>query len=177
MHASHDPGPIVAASRDISRRSLVVGAGFAGIAAALAAAGWTVETYAQDATPISTPQPMAELNALVVLYGQPTDPAAFEEYYVTTHLPLANGIELLQQLILVSNLVLPEGGQGDHYRMTLGVAASQDDLMTVLASEQGQAAVADIANFATGGFTAYLGHVESMARTEGESTPAASPGA
>lgn len=171
MHVPHGPGPIVAASRDLSRRSVVVGLGFSGIAAALAAAGWRVDMLAQEATPINTPQPAADLNALVVLYGPPVDPAAFEEYYANVHLPLASEIELLQELILVSNLVLPEGGAGDHYRMTLGLAASQDDLMTVLASEQGQAAIADLANFATGGFTAYLGYVESLTGPSGAVTP------
>ena len=113
------------------------------------------------------------MNALVVLYGQPEDPVAFEDYYARVHLPLAGEIELLKELILVSNLVLPEGGQGDQYRMTLGVASSQDDLMTVLASEQGQAAIADLANFATGGFTAYLGYVQSLPGPAGSSTPKA----
>ena len=54
MKAPHVPGPLVAASRDISRRSVVVGFGFAGIAAAFAAAGWSVAVQAQGATPTSS---------------------------------------------------------------------------------------------------------------------------
>ena len=56
---------------------------------------------------------------LIILYGPPDDPDAFEDYYSAHHIPYA----------------------------------SMDDLRAGLASADGQATIADLANFATGGAT------------------------
>jgi uncharacterized protein (TIGR02118 family) len=92
------------------------------------------------------------VHRLVVSYGQPEDPAAFDAYYRETHAPLA-----LQQPGLV--------------RFTYGHAQSLDPRQTApyfvaeldfdseqamgesMASPEGRAAGKDIANFATGGVT------------------------
>jgi len=90
------------------------------------------------------------VHRLVVTYGQPSDPAAFDAYYRETHTPLA-----LKQPGLV--------------RLTFGRAASLDPAQSApylvaeldfdseqvmgesLASPEGRAAAKDLANFATGG--------------------------
>jgi uncharacterized protein (TIGR02118 family) len=177
MNVPHGSGPIVAASRNISRRSVVVGSGFAGIAAALAAAGWKVDVLAQDASPVSSPQPMADLNAVEVIYNHPTDPAAFQDHLHNNHIPTAWEVPDLIQLIVHSDLVGVDGAPGDIYQIGTVIFDSQASLESALASDQGQAAIADIANFATGGFTAYLAHVEFLDRPEGSGTPEATPGA
>jgi uncharacterized protein (TIGR02118 family) len=177
MHVSHGSGPIVAASQDISRRSVVVGLGFAGIAAALAAAGWKVDVLAQDATPVSSPQAMEEFNAIEIIYGHPTDPAAFQDYLHNRHIPIAWELPGLQQLIVHSSMVGVDGVPGDIYQIGTVIFASQAELEADTASEQGQAVVADIASFATGGFAAYLAHVEFLERPDDTGTPEASPGA
>ena len=161
--------PIVASSRDISRRSIVVGFGFTGIAAALAAAGWRVDVLAQDATPVSSPPPV-EHNAIQVMYGPPTDPAAFQDYLYTNHVPLAWQLPGLEHLIAHSGVVGVDGVAGDIYQMATVVFAGPAELQAVLTSEMGQAVVADLATFATGGFTLYLSHVELLERPEGTGT-------
>ena len=176
MHVPHGPGPIVAASRDISRRSVIVGAGFAGIAAAFAAAGWRVDVLAQDATPPSGPPPVQDQNALVFLYGQPTDPAAFQDYMMNTHLPLASTIPGLQEFIAHLSLVSVDGADSDLYQIGTVLFAGPSELGVALESEEAQAAFADLANFTTGGFTAYLSNVLSIPVSPSTSPEASSTG-
>lgn len=176
MHVPHGPGPIVAASRDISRRSVVVGFGFAGLAAAFTAAGWKVDVLAQDATP-APDAPTVDLNAIQIIYDHPTDPAAFQDYLHNQHLPMAWELPGLRQIIAHSDLIGVDGVQSDIYQIGTVIFESQAALEADIATDHGQAVVADIANFATGGFTAYLAHVEFLERPEGTGTPEASPGA
>lgn len=171
MDVPHGPGPLVAASRDISRRSVVVGFGFAGIAAALTAAGWQVEVLAQDATPAPA-QPMNEFNALLVVYNHPEDAGAFQDYLMNTHIPIVLQVPGLQHLLVHSDLTTTEFIPGDIYQLGTPVWASQADLEAALASEEGQAAIADVGNFATGGFSAYLAHFRTIP-VPGGATPMA----
>lgn len=171
MDVPQGPGPLVVASRDFSRRSLIVGAGFAGIAAALAAAGWRVDVLAQDATPAPA-QPMNELNALLVVYNHPEDTSAFQDYLRNTHMPIVYDVPGLQHLLIHSDITTTEFIPGDIYQLGTVVFANQADLEAGLASEEGQAGIADVANFATGGFSAYLVHFE-MVQLPGSATPMA----
>lgn len=108
MNVAHGPGPIIVASRDLSRRSVVVGLGFAGIAAALAAHGWSVEALAQASTPAASPEPTRELNALVSLYGFPMDQSAFQEHLYAAHFPLVRQVPGARQILLHSNITTSE---------------------------------------------------------------------
>jgi uncharacterized protein (TIGR02118 family) len=54
----------------------------------------------------------------------------------------------------------PDGTRPAFYRMAELYFASQDQMQTAMASPEGQATMADIANFATGGATLMLGLVE-----------------
>ena len=92
------------------------------------------------------------VHRLVVSFGTPEDPAAFDAYYRDTHAPLA-----LKQPGLI--------------RLTFGHAVAMDPAQTVpyliaeldfdseqamgesLASPEGRAAGKDLRNFATGGVT------------------------
>ncbi len=145
------------------------GVGLGGVAAALTAAGWQVDATAQDSSPIAATT--AEPNAIVVLFGHPTDVAAFEDYYLTTHRPLAlqmpNLLEILGGPVL-GNL---DGSEADFHRMAILRYASQDDLEASLASPEGEEAFADVANFATGGVTALLTSLESTPGTGATATP------
>jgi uncharacterized protein (TIGR02118 family) len=119
---------------------------------------------------------VAELNTAVALYGQPTDPAAFDDYYLTIHVPHAQAIPGVQEVVLGSGLVTPEGAPIEYYRLSMLRFATQEDLMASLQSAEGQAAFADIPNFATGGATAFLMHMETVPGAASGATPAATPG-
>lgn len=90
--------------------------------------------------------------ALIVSYGQPTDPTAFDAYYTTTHRALADKIPGVASW-RAGHCASPDGSQPDHYLIAVLEFDTTDALHAGLGSPEGQAAVADIANFATGGAT------------------------
>lgn len=99
---------------------------------------------------------------VTVLYGTPTDPAAFDEYYRSTHIPLASKMQGLTEwnLTWVGN---QDGSMTDKIYLIADLyAADEAAMMTILGSPEGQAASADVPNFATGGATFLFGGVETV---------------
>ncbi len=96
---------------------------------------------------------------LNVLYNTPTDPEAFEDYYAQTHLPIAGRIPSVEHLVLLKGLPGPDGGAPAYYRVAQLFFADADTMGAAMASSEAQAAVADLANFATGGFSVYVAEV------------------
>ena len=92
------------------------------------------------------------VHRLVVTYGQPSDPAAFDAYYRDTHTPLA----LKQPGLLRLTFGHPEA-MGKVESLPYLVAEldfeSEEAMGQTLASPEGKAAGGDLANFATGGVT------------------------
>jgi uncharacterized protein (TIGR02118 family) len=88
---------------------------------------------------------------LVVMYKTPRDAAAFDKYYAEKHAPLAKKIPGLRKYeISKGPVATPAGPSGYHLVATLtfdSLAAVQ----SALGSPEGQAAGADVQNFATGG--------------------------
>lgn len=89
---------------------------------------------------------------LTVLYGHPKDPQEFDHYYHETHIPLAKQMKgLLGWTIGKCESAVP--GERAPYYMIVGLFAnSRADLESILASPEGQATIADVPKFATGGF-------------------------
>jgi uncharacterized protein (TIGR02118 family) len=96
----------------------------------------------------------------VVLYVAPEDPAAFERYYAETHTDLAQAIPGLQRFEAARGIATPDGGAVPYQRIAELSFADMDALEAGLGSEQGQAAVDDIANFATGGVTIFFAEID-----------------
>lgn len=88
---------------------------------------------------------------IVVLYGQPDDPAAFEEYYAGTHVPLAAKMPNVRRFESGQVLSSADGGTPPYHRIAELWFDNQEELGAATSSAEGQATVADIANFATGG--------------------------
>lgn len=95
---------------------------------------------------------------LTVLYGQPTDPEAFEVYYAKTHLPLVAEMKGIRRTELTV-FTAPEGTLPEYYRMAELYFDTQEHMESVISSQEGQLAVADIDNFASGGATVLIGQV------------------
>ena len=97
---------------------------------------------------------------ITLLYGHPQSPQAFERYYKEIHLPLAG------RMGGVARLELTRFGPGldaeppEYYRMAELYFASAAQLQATLGSPEGQAVVADLPNFATGGVTVMVGTVD-----------------
>lgn len=87
---------------------------------------------------------------LMVFYRAPKDAAAFDRYYATTHVPLAKSIPGLVQLETSQGPVTTAGETAYHLVAILHFSSMQS-LGAALASPEGQAAKADIGNFADGG--------------------------
>ena len=88
---------------------------------------------------------------LIALYKKPADAAAFDAYYTSTHVPLAKKIPGLRRYEVSSGPVAsPQGDSGYH----LAAILEFDSLAAIqagLASPEGQATAADLANFAQAG--------------------------
>jgi uncharacterized protein (TIGR02118 family) len=88
---------------------------------------------------------------LVVMYRNPKDGAAFDEYYRQTHIPIAKKIPGLRKYEVSQGPVATPAGPSD---FRLVATLHFDDLASIqkaFASAEGQAAAADVQNFATGG--------------------------
>jgi len=95
-----------------------------------------------------------------VLYGQPTDPAAFEKHYAEVHLPLAAKMKGIHRMELARGIPGPDGAKPAFYRTSDVWFETAEQLEHALTSAEGQAAAADLKNFATGGATLLLSSVE-----------------
>lgn len=88
---------------------------------------------------------------LTVLYGHPDDPEAFDRYYTEKHVPLAKRMKGLTGWT-IGHCEAAEEGETPPYYMIVGLyAESREALEAILASPEGEATVADVSNFATGG--------------------------
>jgi len=87
------------------------------------------------------------------MYKRPQDPEAFERYYFGTHVPIFAKAPGIQSVVFSKTPIMPIVGQSDVYLIAEVTFASMSALQTALASEAGQAAVADLPNFASAGVT------------------------
>ncbi len=93
---------------------------------------------------------------LTVLYGHPTDPASFKEYYADNHLPLVEKIPNLRQFEAGKVIATPDGSEPPYYWIAELWFVSVEQLQSSLGSSEGRAAAEDIQNFATGGATLFI---------------------
>jgi uncharacterized protein (TIGR02118 family) len=88
---------------------------------------------------------------VVAMYKAPKDPVAFDKYYFETHVPIAKRLPGLRKYEVNQGAVAaPAGSSGLHLVAILYF----DDMAAIqhaLTSPEGQATVADLQNFATGG--------------------------
>jgi uncharacterized protein (TIGR02118 family) len=93
------------------------------------------------------------LTTLTVLYGVPSDPAAFDEHYRSVHLPLAHKIPDVQDVSVRKVVGTPDGSPPPYHLVVNLTFADAATFGAAMGSAEGQAAAADVANFATGGAT------------------------
>ena len=96
---------------------------------------------------------------LTVLYGHPVESDVFESYYIGTHLPLVADIQGIQRAELTLFNAQADGSLPAYYRMAELYFETQSQMDSAMGSPAGKTAVADIANFASGGATVLTGHV------------------
>jgi len=96
---------------------------------------------------------------LTVLYGQPKDAATFERYYLDTHTPIALKVKGVRRFEIARILGTADGSPSPYYRIADLYFDDAGHMQECLGSKEGQAAAADIANFATGGVTMLIADV------------------
>lgn len=98
---------------------------------------------------------------VTVLYNRPDDPAAFDRYYDDVHVAIGSKIPGLQSYT-VSRPGPDENGEPAYHLIATLKFETQEAMAGALSSEEGQAAVADIPNFATGGAKMLSGPVTTI---------------
>jgi len=89
------------------------------------------------------------MKLVIVSYGKPESPEAFDRHYADVHVPL---VRAMPQLLGFEHSRGPIVGDGDTpYLIAILRFASEDALQTSMASPEGKAAVDDLKNFASGG--------------------------
>lgn len=99
---------------------------------------------------------------LLVLYGQPKEPAAFDKYYQEVHIPLARRMKGLKKWTVGKVTGTADGQPSPYYYLADLYMESREDFEKLLTSPEGQAAVADVPNYATGGATFLYTEIEEL---------------
>lgn len=99
---------------------------------------------------------------LLVLYGHPKDPAAFDRYYRDKHLSIAKQMKGLRKWTIGKVQGTPGGEPAPYYYVADIYMESREEFERLLASPEGKAAVADVPNYATGGVTFLYTEVEEI---------------
>jgi len=93
---------------------------------------------------------------LLVLYKTPKDTAAFDEYYRSTHIALAQKLPGLRKYEISKGGISTPAGEADLYLVATLHFDSLADIQNALVSPEGKAAAGDLANFADGGVDLYF---------------------
>ena len=99
---------------------------------------------------------------LYALYHQPADPAAFDQHYFNTHVPLVKTIPGLRSYEVTQGDVMGMAGKHQVYLVATLRFDSVAAIREGMASPQGQATAADLANFATAGVDMMMGDTRSV---------------
>jgi uncharacterized protein (TIGR02118 family) len=96
----------------------------------------------------------------VVLYGQPENPDPFERHYAEMLTPLAETIPGLRRFEAARGFATPDGSAVPYQHIAELTFDDMDALQAGTGSSEGQAAVDDLANFASGGVTIFFAEID-----------------
>lgn len=99
---------------------------------------------------------------LFAIYQQPTNAAAFDDYYFNKHVPLAKTIPGLRGYEVTHGDVMGMAGKHGVYLIAILEFDSMAAIAAAMASPQGQQTAADLANFATSGVEIMMGETRSV---------------
>ncbi|HEX6454599.1 MAG TPA: EthD family reductase [Trebonia sp.] len=97
---------------------------------------------------------------LVVLYTQPDDPGAFDQHYLSIHMPLVNSIPGLQRVEIGRFVAALDGGDQSYYRAAELYFADQGALEAALGSDEGKATAGDYQKIAPPGSRMFIEAVD-----------------
>ncbi|MDN5914174.1 MAG: EthD family reductase [Pseudonocardia sp.] len=94
---------------------------------------------------------------LTALYNHPEDPAAFDKHYDNVHAPLAKKLPGLQRFTVNRPAPGPDGATPPYHLVAVLEFADEASFGAGMGGPEGQAAVADLENFAGAGVTMLSG--------------------
>jgi uncharacterized protein (TIGR02118 family) len=97
---------------------------------------------------------------IVVLYGHPKDPAAFDKYYAETHAPMVRKVKAVKRFEIAKPQAAPNGSPPAYYLAVDILFESLEALRATQATDEWKAIAADVPNFASGGATPFGAVVE-----------------
>jgi uncharacterized protein (TIGR02118 family) len=95
------------------------------------------------------------------LYNVPADPTAFEQYYRGTHIPIVKRMPGLRSYV-INRGPLASVGVAPYYLVAVLTFDSMEAIQAAMGSPEGQAVLADVPNFATGGVTIVMYETEAV---------------
>ena len=99
---------------------------------------------------------------IVAMYKTPKDPAEFDRYYFGTHVTLAKTVPGLKGYRVTRGPIMAMAGAQPYYLIAVLTFESMQAVQAALASKEGQAVAADLANFATGGVEVFFSESEKI---------------
>jgi uncharacterized protein (TIGR02118 family) len=93
---------------------------------------------------------------LVVMYKTPHDAAAFDKHYFDKHVALAKKIPGVRSYEVSQGPVATPGGPSNYHLVAILKFDDVAAIQNAFASAEGQAAVADVGTFATGGVDIFI---------------------
>ena len=94
---------------------------------------------------------------LTALYNHPEDPAAFDKHYDEVHAPLAKKLPGLQRFTVARPAPGQDGAKPAYHLVAVLEFADEAAFGAGMGGPEGQAAVADLDNFAGAGVTLLTG--------------------
>jgi uncharacterized protein (TIGR02118 family) len=99
---------------------------------------------------------------LLVMYKTPQDGAAFDKHYFEKHVALAKKIPGVRKYEVSQGPVATPGGPSPYHLVAILQFDSVAAIQQGIASPEGQAAVADVQKFATGGVDIFMFDVRQL---------------
>jgi uncharacterized protein (TIGR02118 family) len=99
---------------------------------------------------------------IIAMYKAPTDPAEFDRYYFGPHVTLAKTVPGLKGYRVTRGPIMAMAGPQPYYLIAVLSFESMEAVQAALASKEGQAVAADLANFATGGVEVFFSESEKI---------------
>jgi uncharacterized protein (TIGR02118 family) len=93
---------------------------------------------------------------LLVMYKTPRDAAAFDRHYAEKHIPLAKKIPGVRKYEISAGGVAAPAGAAAYHLIAILHFDDMPAIQQAFASAEGQAAVADVQTFATGGVDIFM---------------------
>ena len=93
---------------------------------------------------------------LVVMYKTPRDGAAFDKYYVGTHVPIAKKIPGLRKYEISRGGVATPAGPSSYHLVAILHFDDVPAIQAAFGSAEGKAALDDLQNFASGGADVFM---------------------